>query len=264
MSPEDLFQAHVDRAEKIATALCWRYRVSGALFYQDEARSEARLALWRACRNFDPTRQELEIRKIRQHELAHFWNPLFGTPPPPDTDHQGPYDNFWIWAVRQIYGRVIDWFRSYHLIKRMAKGEGPSMVYHERFLSMTRAKGAGVMDGDGQGPHDFDECLPSSDRADGYDEIEEQRAILHGLVTAARLTQTEIQSLRLAYGDDEMGKAEIAELMGVAPSTVATLLKSAMGKLKAVAQVQAQCAPTNSCNCLTTLSIARPMLRPGI
>lgn len=73
MSPEDLFAAHVDRAEKIATALCWRYRVSGALFYQEEARSEARLALWRACRNFDPGRQaRARVGRVElQGELLH-------------------------------------------------------------------------------------------------------------------------------------------------------------------------------------------------
>ena len=200
MSPEDLFNAHVDRAEKIATALCWRYRVSGALYYQEEAKSEARLALWRACQNFDPGRQALELRKMRQHDLAHFWNPLFGAPPPSDSDHQNPFDNFWIWAVRQIYGRIIDWFRSYHLIKRMAKGEAPSMIYHERFLSMTRAKGVAVaVEGDGQGPHDFDECLPSKDRADGYNEVEASRKKIQGASPAGASHRNGDAGLNLGF-----------------------------------------------------------------
>jgi DNA-directed RNA polymerase specialized sigma24 family protein len=239
VAPEDLFTAHVEKAEKIATALCYRYRVSGALSYQEEAKSEARLALWRACQTFDPSRQGLEVRKAREHMASCFWNPIFGSPPPPPSEHTDPYDTFWIWAVRPIYGRIIDWFRSYHLIKRMAKDEKPSMVYHERFLSMTRAKGAvAVVDGDGQGPHDFDECLPSKDRADGYDEVEERRVTIRRLVSAAHLTESEIRTLNLAYGDEEMAKGEIAAAMGVSPSVAGSNLRTAIGKLKQAAQVK--------------------------
>lgn len=237
MSPTDLFAAHVEKAEKIATALCYRYRISGALVYQEEAKSEARLALWRACQNFDPGRQALEIRKVRERMASCFWNPLFGSPPPPPSEHTDPFDTFWIWAVRPIYGRIIDWFRSYHLIKRMGKDEKPSMVYHERFLSMTRSKAMTVsVDGDGQGARDFDECLPSSDRADDYDHLQETHMHLQRLVAAAHLVQTEIQVLSLAYGEEEMGKAEIAEMLGISPSAAAEALRTAMGKLKQAAR----------------------------
>ena len=263
MEPEALFNAHLDKAEKIATSLCWRYRVSGALSYQEEAKSEARLALWRACRNFDPCRQELEIRKIRQHGLALFWNPIFGAPPPPNHD-QDPFSNFWIWAVRQIYGRVIDWFRSYHLIKRMAKDEKPSMIYHERFISMTRWGWDGGYDGEaGHEDSTYANALPSQDVSDSYDDVEAKQVQIRQLVKRAGLSRTEIKVLRLTFGDDEMSKAEIAEVLGITATQAGDLFKSVLAKLKEAA-AQAQCMPVMSRSCFTTPSILRPMLRPGI
>ena len=258
VTPEELFAAHVDKAEKIASTLCWRYKVSGALCYLEEAKSEARLALWRACVNFSPGKQAFEIRKIREHISASFWSPLFGAPAPPLPLSSDPYDNFWIWAIRQIYGRVIDWFRSYRLIKRMAEGESASMVYHERFISMTRTSAAvGVEDGARFHQNDFDECLPSGDRADQYNDGHDRHQQLVAVIQAARLSPQENRVISLAYGEGELSVVEISEVMGITQARVAWILRSAMTKLKAAAQPQPQ-------SVFTTESMERPMLRPGI
>lgn len=239
MSPTELFQTNVDKAEKLATSLCWRYRVSGALTYQEEAKSEARVALWRACTRFDPGKQELEIRKIREYSATQFWDPLFGLSPSLTPPPSNPADNFWIWAVRQINGRVIDWFRSYHLIKRMAEGEHPSMVYHERFLSMTRAKKNGSSNGDGDGgsSHDYDECLPSSDRADGCEEVDERRKEIAQLIADAELDLLEREVLALAFGEEEMEATEISDVVGITPRDAQVLIKTSIEKLRIAAGV---------------------------
>jgi hypothetical protein len=217
----ELFQAHAQRAEEIALDMCWKYRLSGSLFYMEEAKSEALMALWLACVEFDPYGQTF-------------------------TRAQGkdPYGSFWMWAAQRIRGRIIDWFRSYHLIKRLQEGEQYSMPYHERFLSMTRSKQsarylsyrAGGRSGIGTGlsdvSNDFDECLPSKDCADGYNEIELRRLLVGTLIRYAGLSAEELRVIALAYGPDEFGDQDVAALTGYGLPLTQELRASALHKLQ--------------------------------
>ena len=136
MTPEELFEEYRDRAERIAQSLCWHYQVSGALNHQEEAKSEALLALWRACQAFDPEKQALENKK-RAAE-SNVLTAIFGVHIK-TKKAKNPYANFWMWAITRVRGRVIDYFRSERLITRIQQGEDKdkkvTMLYQDRFLS---------------------------------------------------------------------------------------------------------------------------------
>ena len=72
----------------------------------------------------------------------------------------------------------------------------------------------------------------------------------------------EMRVLTLAFGDDELGKAEIAERLGISVAEAGTLLRTALSKLKQAAHPE--CELLASRTSFTTLSMERPMLRPGI
>lgn len=126
MSPTELFEAHSQKAEEIAEKLCYLYTVSGALAYREEAKSEARMALWKCCLRFDPRKQLMQRKKQKLKEEEQLWAAVLGYPPPeiPSEESYDPYKNFWIASLRRIRGSVLDLFRSERLIvKRGVKGE---------------------------------------------------------------------------------------------------------------------------------------------
>lgn len=126
MSPQDLFDSNVSKAEEVASRLCFFYAVSGALNYRDEAISEAKMALWKCCCRFDPNKQRMQIKqqKIRTEEILLSCIFGYSTPADPSPVNSDPYKNFWISSLTRIRGSVLDYFRSERLIiKPVITGE---------------------------------------------------------------------------------------------------------------------------------------------
>lgn len=130
MSPQELFDSHVHKAEEVSSRLCFFYAVAGALNYKDEAASEAKMALWKCCRKFDPNKQRMQIKlqgsqaKALSEEIilsCIFNYELPVSSPPTNLD---PYKNFWISSLTRVRGSVLDYFRSERLIiKPVVTGE---------------------------------------------------------------------------------------------------------------------------------------------
>jgi RNA polymerase sigma factor (sigma-70 family) len=261
VSPNDLFDKYLDKADAVANGLCWYYRVSGAGLYREEAQSEARLALWKACLRFDPSKQGLEAKKSQQRDQLAFFNSLVGLPPPPSA--KNPADNFWIWASFQIRGRVIDLFRSLKLISRMKENESYTMLASERFIStdfMEQSNDRGGVSKDWDNPilSRYHEFLESDMKADDTIKMDENHRLLEGIVETANLGTMETMVVDMFYGQ-EMMKAEIAEKLGVTGNAVMSSLKTAMSKLRAAAQVNRLAAEPMACTVATSESMARPM-----
>jgi RNA polymerase sigma factor (sigma-70 family) len=220
-SPERLFLSYAQQAEDIALTECWKNRISGSMYYQEEAKSEALMALWRACVEFDPSKQTLTLNH-----------------------GEDPYDSFFKWATQRVRGRVVDWFRSYHLMARCGDKDGGGLKYrlpyHKMFLSMSGGKYWGHrwwrgMDNEGSSMNpNFDEYLPSKDRSDEYNEMESRRRLICGTMRCARLTKEEAMVVSLSYGCDELEDPEIAEVMGCDPSRVRDLRLSAIHNMRMV------------------------------
>jgi len=125
VDPEKLYSLHEPKARQIAQCLCHHYQYSGALAYQDEANSEAQIALWKMCRNFDPSKQRFQ----RQQEAAKLQNQtdeillaeIFGYDLPPPVIISDPYSTFWISSVQRVRGAVIDYFRSERIITKFER-----------------------------------------------------------------------------------------------------------------------------------------------
>ncbi len=267
VEPQTLFDRHLAQADRVAERLCWSYRVSGALTYQEEARSEARLALWRCCLSYNPDLQAFQKKLAHVADLIIFWSPVLGiavTEPRKD-----PYASFWIWAVQRVGGRVLDFFRSQHLITRLAPGETHTMLYRERFVSMGTPKGQTARGSSNPSlrdeylSQDYTDSFFSSDRADTYNELESIQLEISTIMSDAHLTQTEQQAIDLAYGDEEMEPAEIAEMMGIGTATAKLLLKTALGKLQDAAHSLCNGYGRSALShASATKSITLPMLQP--
>lgn len=130
MSPQELFDLHVYKAYQVASKLCLFYAVSGSRNYREEAISEAKMALWRCCVEFDPNKQVMQIRQQqldnKQKSEEIILACIFGyeAPPVPTEKNQDPYKNFWMLSLLRVRGSVIDFFRQQRLIiKPVITGE---------------------------------------------------------------------------------------------------------------------------------------------
>lgn len=131
MTPQDLFDSHVSKAEEVASRLCFFYAVSGAMNYREEAISEAKMALWKCCCRFDPNKQRMQIKQqgVMAQAIAEeiILSCIFDYQIPPASvspTNTDPYKNFWISSLTRIRGSVLDYFRTERLIiKPVVAGE---------------------------------------------------------------------------------------------------------------------------------------------
>lgn len=127
MSPQELFDSHVQKAEEVASRLCFFYAVSGALNYREEAISEAKMALWKCCCRFDPNKQKMQIKQQGKQALSEeiILSCIFDYQVPVvTTTNLDPYKNFWISSLTRVRGSVLDYFRAERLIiKPVVTGE---------------------------------------------------------------------------------------------------------------------------------------------
>ena len=133
MQPLDLYLAHEKKAEEVATKLCYFYKVSGAVPHQEDAKAEARKALWKRAVSFDPSKQIMQCRaeaenKIRQERQSReiLSAAIFGYTPPeyPPYVPRDPYSTFWMFTIMRVRGAVLDFFRAEKLIRKfVAKGD---------------------------------------------------------------------------------------------------------------------------------------------
>ena len=117
MTPEELFYLHTAKVRLLVDKTVWHYKCSGALHYQEEAYSEAQMALWRFCHTFDPTKQLLQSKKERARQTLLFYSLIFEIEEP-EYEPSDPYANFWMLAVLYVRGAVIDFFRAERLIHK--------------------------------------------------------------------------------------------------------------------------------------------------
>ena len=265
VSPHQLFETHMSKADRIAERLCWHYRISGALLYQEEARSEARMALWRCCMLFDPSLQALQNKISKALEQSLFWSPIFGFKV--QDSRKDPYATFWIWSIQRINGRVLDFFRSQQLIRCLEPGEAHTMLYRNKFVSISNPKGSTASGTSNSHipseymSQDYTDSFFSPDRSDGYNEVESTNLELASIMERADLTPSEREAIQLAYGSDEMTAPEIAEMLGVDTNEAKSLIKKAMSKLKEVAQTFGRGA---SSKCVSATLAAQSMILPTL
>ena len=123
MQPLDLYLAHEKKAEEVATKLCYYYRVSGALPHQEDAKAEARKALWKRAVSFDPSKQIMQCREEARQVRELMSSAIFGYSKPTFTPRD-PYSTFWMFTIMRVRGAVLDFFRSEKLIRKfVAKGD---------------------------------------------------------------------------------------------------------------------------------------------
>jgi DNA-directed RNA polymerase specialized sigma24 family protein len=233
LTPLDLFEAYRDKAEKMASSLCWHYQVSGALAFQEEAKSEALMALWKECQKFDPQKQGFQRK---QYSVQVFWNVLLGDQSFPLTSAKNPYANFWIYCVQKVRGRVIDFFRAQRLITKQqpnAAGIRPkkTLLYRDRFIS-TSTQVSELRSGDNPSFSTLLELLPSLDRADGQDEHLDRRKRIRNIMTFAHLSDLETKVVAIYYSDSGISKKEIAQELGISQPRFTVALNSALEKMR--------------------------------
>jgi RNA polymerase sigma factor (sigma-70 family) len=233
VTAEELFHAHAEKARDLARKLCHFYAISGALSHMEEAESEAMRGLWWCCSRFNPRRQELQRRTLHDET---FWSIMLRYEPP-TYDPRDAYKNFWISSIRRIRGSVLDYFRSEKLITKRAKGDTkPTMLYSEKFVSIDRPIGDFVSGGNARSldrGDTFADMIPSAQRADQNDEVNDQRNQLAKIRKRANLTPQESKVVDLFYHESDYKKAEVAKLLGVTQTNVDRLLEAALAKLKA-------------------------------
>jgi hypothetical protein len=243
LTPTELFNAYQEKAERMADSLCWHFSVSGALAFQEEARQEALKELWRCANTFEPGKQKLQLKISRGH--SDVWGLLFAgdieaTPVP-----QPSYSNFWIWSVQRVRGRVLDFFRSERLITRIAKStdenapKRTSMLYKDRFLSASSAVNPTKHkpNSDNSSYGSFLDLFPSNDVSDYRVTERDARRQVEMILEKADLEIEEVGVVKLYYSERQIDKKEIADLYGKSTTWVTLTLKSAIGKMRSVAQV---------------------------
>lgn len=237
MVPLELFERHCAQAEKLAVNLCHHYAVSGALSYQDEAKSEALLALWKQAEAFDPNKQTMQRQQFEQSYFAA----LLGIEVPP-AKFKDPYDIFWFSAVMRVSGAVLDFFRSQRLIfklKKVEDGKEPerTMLHYERFVSISSEAPCDPATCETI-PGTLADMLPSSDRADASDSRRDALIVARRLLQDTELAVEERRVILLSYGDEECSTREIAAIMKISQPKVKKFKLEALKKLKDCAQLR--------------------------
>lgn len=264
MLPEKLFSLHSAKAERLAERLCWHYQIAGTRQWEEEAKSEALIGLWKACIKFRPRRQVMERRREVQEISKTYWSVIAKHAREPKTSQSDPYKTFWLYAVSRVRGAVIDFFRSHKLINRLPdSGEGGAircercnevmpksgsiecldggfcraprtMLYHERFLSASRACVLpGLSDAAEQGKHgetDYMDVFASPPVASYNDSL----SVLCGeLMAQARtnLDETEFKLVEMLCGGNGLGRQDIAEELHWSLSRVDKVLAGAAQKM---------------------------------
>lgn len=249
MTPQELFDKHQARAERIAEGLCWHCQISGALAFQEEAKQEALQELWRCAVNFDPDKQSLQLRVSGSN--AVFWNAVMGKDLS-ELPVKKSYSNFWIWTAMRVRGRVLDFFRAQRLITRLPKKsedkpDAPryTMLYKDRFLSannpvLRKSSNSSRVSEGGPSPHgeiiSYFDLFPSKDRADHADELNDQRKKIAAILESSSLTPDEKNVIALYYGDEELSRSDIAEKLGKTGVMIGVELKSALSKMRSAAE----------------------------
>lgn len=217
MTPEQLFLAHKDKAEKLAERLSWHFAAAGAQSFSDEAKGVARLTLWNKCREFDPKRQTMAKIRWRWKAESTFWGPLMGTKPSGEVQSaRDPYDSFWLWAQQRVRGSVMDYFRSQKLIVRGATSDNFSIPYPDKYVSLEHAD------------LEFKYSHESPERED----TSLLRDKINGIISKSNLTNVEETVLRKYYSEDGFDLGEIAESLGRSRMFAAQALKSAISKMR--------------------------------
>lgn len=228
---ERLYLAYVPKADELAKRLCFHFRASGALAFEKDAQSHARIALWKCAVKFDPKKQRLQRMKIKKQQEESIQAILFGYPEPKHEPYD-PYSNFWIASIRRVSGAVLDLFRAERLITKPQNGEvSDTMLYYERFQSLDRPLSDAS---NGNSRDSFGDMLPSKDRADKNDEISEMRYQIESIKQDAELSENEQLVIELSYSEEDLSKSEVAERMGMSGAAVTALLAKALEKMRQV------------------------------
>jgi RNA polymerase sigma factor (sigma-70 family) len=125
VEPIDLYTAHEQKARQVAQGLCHHYQYSGALAFQDEANSEALIALWKRCVRFDPMKQVLqrqqEANRLQAQADEILMASIFLYEPPAPVIVSDPYSTFWISSIQYVRGSVLDYFRAERIITKFVR-----------------------------------------------------------------------------------------------------------------------------------------------
>lgn len=192
-SPDNLYRDYEQKANRAADKICRQFARSGALAHRRDMQARCRLELWRACRKYDPAKN----------------------------------DYFWGYAFLRIRGGAYDYLREERIILKGASNFATAL----KFVSGNNEKTYGESSDESEAFGSWFENMQGTVASEHLPANMEARLDMVEIVERSKLTEEESQIIGLFF-QDGWRVPEIAQQLDTPKAVVSESLKCALLKIR--------------------------------